>query len=194
LVTRDIVIITGISPDGLGADAARVIAKHNPQLLILASRSEKTITDVIEAIQPPSTTVNIKPLLLDLSSLESVRKAAAVVLEMTPTVDILINDAGVMMMPEFKTTPEGIELHFGINHVGHFLFTNLLMPALVKAENGARIVNVSSAAHRASGVNLEDENFQVSGVLPVGRMISSVGRRHLTSHIPSRTVNPTRNF
>src|SRR6266536_4270070 len=155
------VIITGIRPDGLGADAARAISKHDPKLLILASRSESSISEVIAAIRASSSsTTNIKPLLLDLSSQDSVRKAAAQVLDMTSVVDVLINNAGVMMTPEFKATPEGVEWHFGINHLGHFLFTNLIIPTLLKAPIGARIVNVSSNAHRATGVNFEDVNFQ----------------------------------
>jgi NAD(P)-dependent dehydrogenase (short-subunit alcohol dehydrogenase family) len=104
---------------------------------------------------------DIQPLLLDLSSLDSVRKAAERVLQMTLVVDVLINNAGVMMTPTYQTTPEGLEWHFGVNYIGHFLFTNLIMPALLKAADGACVVNVSSAAHRAIGVNFDDVNFQV---------------------------------
>ncbi|KAI9730263.1 MAG: hypothetical protein M1834_006027 [Cirrosporium novae-zelandiae] len=152
------VIITGISPGGLGAEAARAILKQHPKLLILASRRETSIKEVIDKIQK-SPDDNVKALELDLSSLTSVRKAAEKVLQMTPVVDVLINNAAVMMTPEYRTTGEGIEWHFGLNHIGHFLFTNLIMPAMLKAPNGACVVNISSAGHRATGVNFDDVNF-----------------------------------
>lgn len=78
---------------------------------------------------------------------------------MTPVVDVLINNAGVMMIPTYQTTPEGIEMHFGTNHVGHFLFTNLLMPALRKAPAGPRVLNISSAGNGGSPVRFDDYNF-----------------------------------
>ncbi len=149
-----------MSKNGLGAEAARVIAQHNPKLLILASRTESAIAEVAEAIKPSATPgINIQPLQLDLGSQESVRAAAAKVLKLAPHVDILINNAGVMMVPTFQTTPEGIEKHLGINHIGHFLFTNLLMPALLASPTGAVVVNVSSAANGVSAVRFDDPNF-----------------------------------
>lgn len=158
-ITDKTVIITGVSPTGIGADAARAIFQQNPKLLILASRNLGNINAVINEIRGSKSVENVKPLLLDLSDLMSVRKAADELLRMTAVVDSLINNAGVMMVPNFKTTSEGIEWHFAINHVGHFLFTNLIMPALLKSQDGACVVNVSSAAHRGSVVHFEDINF-----------------------------------
>jgi len=88
-----------------------------------------------------------------------VRAAAAEVLAMTPVVDVLINNAGIMMQPEFSTTPEGVERHFGVNHLGHFLFANLLMPALLRSPAGPRVVVVSSAGNRGQGIRFDDVNF-----------------------------------
>lgn len=156
-----VVVVTGISPNGLGADAARVIFAHNPKLLILASRTQKNIDDVIASLAPQGAD-NLKPLILDLASQASVRKAAVELLEMTPVVDVLINNAGVMMLPNYRTSPDGIELQFAINHVGHFLFTNLIMDALLKAKDGSRVVNVTSRGHRRAPVSLDDYNFGVS--------------------------------
>lgn len=137
-----------------------MISQHNPKLLLLASRSTANISEVIDAIKPDaSPDAVIQPLELDLASQKSVRAAAAKVLEMTPVVDVLINNAGVMMIPEFRTTPEGIEMHFGINHIGHFLFTNLLMSALLKAPAGPRVINISSAGNGGSPVRFDDYNF-----------------------------------
>jgi NAD(P)-dependent dehydrogenase (short-subunit alcohol dehydrogenase family) len=156
-----IVIITGISPHGLGADAARAIYKFNPKLLILASRTTANVQAVITAMGSQGSG-RIEALLLDLASPKSVRMAAEKVSKLTSVVDVLINNAAVMMVPEYETTEYGAEMHFSINHLGHFLFTNLLIPALLKSTDGARVINVSAAAHRAMPVNFEDPNFEVS--------------------------------
>ncbi|KAB5580312.1 hypothetical protein GE09DRAFT_1167838 [Coniochaeta sp. 2T2.1] len=133
-----------------------------PKLLILASRRLSAITPVIESITPTaSPDTKIIPLELDLASLSSVRKAAAEPLNLTPVVDVLINNAAVMMLQEYTTTtPEGIEMHMAINHVGHFLFTNLVIPALLKAPQPGRVVNVTSAAYFASPVRFDNLNFK----------------------------------
>ncbi|KAB5511127.1 hypothetical protein GE09DRAFT_1047953 [Coniochaeta sp. 2T2.1] len=154
------VIITGISANGLGAHAAEVIAKHSPKFLILASRRVSAITPIAELIKRTTTNsgVQVVPLELDLASQSSVRKAAAAVLKLTTVVDVLINNAGVMMLQEYITSPEGIESHLAINHVGHFLFTNLVMPALFKSSQ-PRVVNVTSAASIASPFRFDDMGF-----------------------------------
>ncbi|OIW34852.1 NAD(P)-binding protein [Coniochaeta ligniaria NRRL 30616] len=154
------VLITGVSPTGLGAHAAAVIAEHSPKLLILASRRLSAITPVIDSIvasvsQPP----RIVPLELDLASQSSVRKAAAELLKLTPVVDVLINNAGVMMLQDYATTPEGVEMHLAINHVGHFLFTNLIMSALLGSPQ-PRVINITSAAYFGSPIRFDDLNLR----------------------------------
>ncbi|KAF2247843.1 NAD(P)-binding protein [Trematosphaeria pertusa] len=153
------VIITGASPSGIGAEAARVIFKHNPKLLVLASRRKETIDETVAAIAGSTAPNNVKGIEMDLADLDSVREAAAEILKTTAVVDVLINNAGIMMLPKFTTTKQGVEMHFGVNHLGHFLFTNLLVPALLRSPAGASVVNVSSAGHQASPVHLEDVNF-----------------------------------
>ncbi|KAI2463118.1 hypothetical protein F4781DRAFT_145351 [Annulohypoxylon bovei var. microspora] len=103
-------------------------------------------------------TCEILPVNMDLSSQQSVRSAAVEILNLAPTIDVLINNAAACMIPEYTTTPEGVELTFGINHIGHFLFTNLLMPALL-ASVSPRVVNVTSFGHQFSNVRFEDVNF-----------------------------------
>ena len=95
---------------------------------------------------------------LDLSSQEQVRAAAAEVLAYPGPIDVLVNNAGIMGY-EYGTTPEGVETHFGTNHIGHFLFTNLIMPKILAAATGARIVNVSSNLYRYSPIRFEDLGF-----------------------------------
>ncbi|KAF5281075.1 hypothetical protein FQR65_LT14871 [Abscondita terminalis] len=95
---------------------------------------------------------------LDLCSLDSVRKCAARLLESEKRIDILINNAGVMMCPQSKTA-DGFETQFGTNHLGHFLFTLLLLPRII-ASSPARIVNVSSRAHSGGQLNFDDLNHE----------------------------------
>ncbi|KAH8890964.1 NAD(P)-binding protein [Thozetella sp. PMI_491] len=154
------IVITGVSRQGLGAEAVRVLSQHGPKLLILASRRESAIAEVIDDLNGKSSPeTRLVPLELDLGNQKSIRAAAAKVLQLTPVVDVLINNAGVMMLPEFTTTVDGIESHFGINHIGHFLFTNLLMPALLAAPEGGRVLNVSSSGAAGSPTSVDDYNF-----------------------------------
>ena len=87
---------------------------------------------------------------LDLGSLDSVRAFAAKILEDEPRIDILINNAGVMMIPKRTLTSDSFEMQFGVNHLGHFLLTNLLLDR-IKETPRARIVNLSSAAQGFAG-------------------------------------------
>jgi NAD(P)-dependent dehydrogenase (short-subunit alcohol dehydrogenase family) len=93
---------------------------------------------------------------VDLGSLESVRKAGAQLAARYPNIDLLINNAGVMM-PPYGLTKDGYELQFGTNHLGHFALTGLLIPQLLGTPD-SRVVTVSSNAHRAGRINFEDLN------------------------------------
>ncbi|OAA67908.1 short chain dehydrogenase reductase [Niveomyces insectorum RCEF 264] len=163
------VVITGVSPSGIGQEAARVVAAHQPKLLLLASRNPKAVSEVIADIKARAEKAGQKDLAveavtLDLGDLKSVRAAAAAVLARTPVVDVLINNAAIMMLPTLETMPDAqgstVERQFGTNHLGHFLFTNLLMPALRRsqaAHGGARIVNVTSSGYVGSPVVALDD-------------------------------------
>lgn len=115
-----------------------------------------------------------RALTLDLSSQRAVRQAAAEVLSWSdvPTIDVLVNSAGVMLIPERRLSEDGIGLHFATNHIGHFLFTNLILPKLADAAKGkpkgaTRIVNLSSSTAMSGGVRWSDINFeQVNRTLP----------------------------
>jgi NAD(P)-dependent dehydrogenase (short-subunit alcohol dehydrogenase family) len=101
---------------------------------------------------------------IDLASLASVRKAAAEVNRKVEKIDYLINNAGIMGIPEFKKSEDGIELQFASNHVGHFLLTNLLMDKIIAAGRGARIVNVSSNGFELGEIRFGDWNFHVGDI------------------------------
>lgn len=106
----------------------------------------------------------MQSVILDLMSQDSVRKASVEIAKLAPHIDILINNAG-FMTPKRQLTTEGIEAQFGANHIGHFLFTNLLMPQLLSAakSNGpgaTRVVNLTSLGHRLSPIRFHDYNFE----------------------------------
>lgn len=101
---------------------------------------------------------------MDLSSLASVRKAAAQINGLTEKVDIVILNAAVMVCP-YSLTEDGVETQFGTNYLGHFLLTNLLRSAILNAGKGARVVCVSSSAHSSGAVRFDDVNFQVRSSL-----------------------------
>lgn len=110
--------------------------------------------------------VDYRPLILNLSSQKVVRDAAAEVLSWkdVDAIDVIVNSAGLMGLPERQLTPEGIEMHFGTNHIGHFLFTSLLMPKLITAaqrnpRGATRVVNVTSLSPLAAGIRWSDVNF-----------------------------------
>jgi NAD(P)-dependent dehydrogenase (short-subunit alcohol dehydrogenase family) len=97
---------------------------------------------------------------LDLASQASVKAAATAILEAHPAVDILVNNAGLMAVPE-RRTEDGYEMQFGVNHLGHWTLTSLLLPAVLRAEAG-RVVSVSSTAHHM-GRAVDPENPHLEG-------------------------------
>src|SRR5262249_18042034 len=111
---------------------------------------------------------------VDLASLESVRKAGAQLAGRYPNIDLLINNAGVMM-PPYGLTKDGYELQFGTNHLGHFALTGLLIRQLLGTP-GSRVVTVSSNAHRAGRINFADLN-------------SARGYRRMTAYGQSKLAN-----
>ncbi|CAM0136317.1 hypothetical protein VKS41_006877 [Umbelopsis sp. WA50703] len=153
------VLITGCTWGGLGAEAARVIAKHHAALVIVAGRKQESLDDTIQKIKAETPSANLRPLILDLASLESVRRAADEVNAYSEAIDVLINNAAIMASP-YHTTKDGFEAQVGTNHIGPFLFTNLILPKILASKTGSpRIVNVSSSAHHLSPIRLDDPFF-----------------------------------
>ena len=139
-------IVTG-GNTGLGFQVARVLAGRGARLVI-ASRDTRKAADAAAAI-PGAETVR-----LDLASLASVREAAAQLRDRYEKLDLLINNAGVMMTP-YARTEDGFELQFGTNHLGPFALTGLLLDRLANVP-GARIVTVSSMVHRQGKIDFDD--------------------------------------
>ncbi|MFG1782469.1 SDR family NAD(P)-dependent oxidoreductase [Rhodococcus oryzae] len=155
------VLVTGVT-SGLGAETARALAGAGAHVILTArdiAAAHSGATQIREA-HPSS---EPEAFGLDLADLESVRALADRLFERRTPVDILINNAGVMYTP-FERTRDGFELQFGTNHLGHFTLTTLLLPSLSAAADRsgvpARVITVSSDAHRACPVDLVDPNFE----------------------------------
>lgn len=125
-------IITGVGPNSLGEALALTIGSQKPARLILASRTEAKVQEVAEKVQKISPETSVEAVVLNLASQKSIHAAASKIQSLVDRVDTLINNAGMMVL-ERETTEEGIEIKFGTNHIGHFLFTNLLIPQLKNA-------------------------------------------------------------
>ena len=151
------VFITGANT-GIGYEAARVLAGRGARVL-MGCRTRDKAEQAMQAIRGTVPQADLRFVALDLADLGSVRDAAVQVLA-EERLDLLINNAGVMVPPKSQTR-DGFELQFGVNHLGHFALTGLLLPELM-AEPGARVVTVSSLAHRFGALRFDDLQAQRS--------------------------------
>jgi NAD(P)-dependent dehydrogenase (short-subunit alcohol dehydrogenase family) len=135
-LTGKVAVVTGAS-SGIGEETARALEEECGATVVRATRDTG----------------------LDLADLDTVVTYADGVLAAHDRIDLLVNNAGVMATP-FGRTKDGFETQFGTNHLGHFLLTVRLLPAIRCAAPGARIVNVSSAGHRASDIDWDDPNYE----------------------------------
>lgn len=138
------IIITG-GNSGLGLETAKILAADKNNNLILGCRNQSKAHDAVDELKKLSGNQNIQTLELDLSSFESIRNFAAKVSTITKSIDVLACNAGLQIAKGTQLTTEGIEKTFGVNHLGHFLLTKLLMPSINKVSG--RIVLVSSGTH-----------------------------------------------
>ncbi|ANB12495.1 Env9p [Sugiyamaella lignohabitans] len=153
------VIVTGATWGGLGAHTALTIARHGAERVIIAGRKASSLEETIAKIKEEVPSANVTPLVFDLASLKTVRAAADKINSDHDIkhIDVLINNAAVMACP-FSKTEDGFENQFGSNHLGHFLFTTLIINKIL-ASKYPRIVNVSSQGHRFSPIRFDDVNF-----------------------------------
>lgn len=150
------ILITGVSA-GLGVETARSLAAHGAQVVGAARDLAKAEAATAQVRKDAATHGGSFELVaLDLASLASVRACADRLLAKGEPFDVIIGNAGVMATP-FGHTADGFETQFGTNHLGHFVLVNRIAP-LIRA--GGRLINLSSAGHRFSNVDLEDSNFE----------------------------------
>ncbi|KAG5671784.1 hypothetical protein PVAND_001960 [Polypedilum vanderplanki] len=152
-----IVIVTGCNT-GIGKATALELAKRGGKIYF-ACRSESKAMEALNEIKQLSGNDNLHFLQLDLGSLDSIREFSKRFHELENRLDILVNNAGVLS-PLVQTT-DGFEANIGINHLGHFLLTNLLLD-LLKASSPSRIIVVASKLHKIGSINREDFNSEKS--------------------------------
>jgi NAD(P)-dependent dehydrogenase (short-subunit alcohol dehydrogenase family) len=175
--TGRVAVITGANT-GLGYETALALAEHGAHI-VLAVRNLDKGKDAAKLIgrRSPGRSVGLQE--LDLTSLDSIRAAANQLRSDYDRIDLLINNAGVMLTPE-ATTKDGFELQFGTNHLGHFALTGLLLDRLL-AVPGSRVVTVSSTAHLTGRIRFDDLQWQ-HGYSAVGAYAQSKLANLLFTH------------
>ena len=150
------VLVTGVSA-GIGVETARTLAAHGAQVIGTARDLAKGEAAAAQIRKDAAANGGSFALVkLDLASLASVRNCADQLLRKGEPLDVIIANAGVMATP-FSYTTDKFEMQFGTNHLGHFVLMNRIAPLIRK---GGRLINLSSAGHRFSNVDLDDPNFQ----------------------------------
>jgi len=152
-------VVTGAN-SGLGYETAIALARHGAHV-VLACRDERRGTEAIERLRQEAPQASVELSLLDLADLTSVRKFADAYAGERDHLDILVNNARVMALPERRTTADGFEMQFGTNHLGHYALTGLLLPQL-QARPGARVVSVTSFGHKVGRMNFDDLQWERS--------------------------------
>ncbi|MEU6889827.1 oxidoreductase [Streptomyces viridosporus] len=171
-----VALVTGASR-GIGLETARVLASRGAHV-ILACRSTERAREAASSIGGSTRAVR-----LDLASLESVRRAADEVRRRYGRLDLLVNNAGVML-PPYRRTADGFEVHFGVNHLGHFALTGLLLDLLTVAP-GSRIVTVASLAHRAGPGGFDTKRARSA---TGWRSVAAYGRSKLANLLFARAL------
>jgi NAD(P)-dependent dehydrogenase (short-subunit alcohol dehydrogenase family) len=189
-------VVTGAST-GLGEETTRAVAAHGAAVTMAARDIDKGL-DAADRIRESVPDADLVVRELDLASLASVHSFAEQFLAERDRIDVLINNAGVMACPH-ATTSDGFEMQFGTNHLGHFLLTTLLTPALL-AGSPARVVALSSRGHRLSDVDLDDPDFARTPYDPwvaygrskTANVLFAVGfdQRHRDQGVRSFAVHP----
>lgn len=189
------VLVTGASA-GLGVETARTLAAHGATVVGAARDLDKAkaATEIVR--KDARNGGGIELIALDLASLKSVRASADALLKAATPFDAIICNAGVMACPKGKTA-DGFETQFGTNHLGHFVFVNRIVSLL---KRGSRLVNLSSAGHRFSDIDLSDPNFEHTPYTEFGAYGRSktanilfaveFDRRHKAEGIRATAVHP----
>lgn len=153
-----VAVVTGAN-GGLGLESARALAGAGAHV-VMAARNQEKASQALEIIMDGQTDASLEIVELDLGSLASIDTAANAIVSSHRVVDILINNAGLMAMPE-RRTEDGFETQFGVNHLGHWALTARLLPVLLRSESG-RVVTVTSTAHHM-GRAVDPENPHMEG-------------------------------
>ena len=187
-LTGKTAIITGANT-GIGLETAIDFAKRGCRV-ILACRSVERGLAAVDEVKKRANSEDVVFVQLDLASLQSVHDFSTKILEEEAHIDLLINNAGVMV-PPYTLTKDGFELQFGVNHLGHFLLTNLLLER-IKESPSARIVNVSSLVHQWGKINFDDlkseHSYNALGAYSQSKLANVLFTRQLAKHLKGTSV------
>jgi len=151
-------VVTG-GNGGLGLESSRALAAAGARVII-AARDQGKAGEAVANIRQSVPDADLVVVALDLGALDSVREAAEQILAERDAIDILMNNAGVMGIPE-RRTADGFEMQFGVDHLGHWALTARLMPAILRADR-PRVVTVTSTAHHM-GRAVDPANVNLDG-------------------------------
>ncbi|KAL9594893.1 MAG: hypothetical protein Q9219_006770 [cf. Caloplaca sp. 3 TL-2023] len=192
------VLITGCS-SGIGIETAKAMAATGAKVFCTVRDVNKGEAALAGILKPGQ----VELIEMDLNSLESVRQAAKDVLSKTQTLNVLINNAGIMAVPEIVKTADGFESQFGTNHLAHFLLFQLLKPTILASstpEMNSRVICLSSSGHRGGPVQIGNYNFEKGGYSPWGAygnsksaniyMANEIERRHGNQGLHGLSVMP----
>ena len=158
-----VAIVTG-GNSGIGYETVQALA-HKGAIVVMASRNLDKAGPAADQIRATHPSGSVEVVQLDLNALESVKEFAGMIMSRFERLDLLINSAGIMV-PPYGKTKQGFESQFGVNHLGHFALTGLLLDMLMKTAD-SRIVNVSSLAHRFGQIQFDDLHWE-NGYKPGG--------------------------
>lgn len=152
-------VVTGAN-SGIGFKASKRLIAAGGSVIMLCRNQSKADAAAQALMQDAPKSGAVEIMQMDLASLDSVRSAAAKVLDAAPQIDVLINNAGIMFPPRRTATEDGFELQFGVNHLGHFLLTGLVKDRVIESEG--RFVTVSSLAHKVGlrRIRFKDPNWE----------------------------------
>jgi retinol dehydrogenase 12 len=190
-VNGKICVITG-GTDGIGKAAAYGLAVRGARLLVHGRDPEKG-THAVAELRQRSGNQSIEFLQADFSSLAAVRQLAAAILERTPRIDVLVNNAGSIYVKR-AVSQDGFEITFAVNHLAPFLLTHLLLDALKRA-GLARIVTTASNAHRSAKIPFDDlqltRKYSPMGAYAVSKLANILFTRALAKRLQDTHVTAT---
>jgi NAD(P)-dependent dehydrogenase (short-subunit alcohol dehydrogenase family) len=190
-----VVLITGAT-DGIGAAAARELARRGATLVIVGRNPDKTAR-VVERLRGETGNERVEGLTADLSAQPDVRRLAEQFRQRHDRLHVLVNNAGAVFHPR-RLSADGLEMTFALNHLGYFLLTELLLDVL-KASAPARVVNVASAAHRRARLDFDDlqnerryRAFQVYSQSKLANLLftSELARRLRGTGVTANALHP----
>lgn len=159
-----VVLITGASAKSIGQENVKALAPY-AETIIVAGRSQQRMQEALLETRKENPSSDIRLVTLDLDSVESIRAAAAEVLNFNLPIHVLVNNAAPAMYETLTKTKDGFEGQFGANYLGHWLLTSLLFPAIKAAATSgtpARVINISSVVvNSVPGFRWEDPNYEL---------------------------------